>query len=352
MFGKLYTSYYKFFIVAIFLLLCGKNNAQHTNTITATLDDQSKEISIQQQFVYANTSKDTLSVLYFNDWANAYANKHTALAERFAEEFKKSLHLAKEYERGYTDIVSIVASGYQGLLWNRLSGNDIIKIELNRPLAPGASTSLFFTYTIKLPPNKYTSYGYNNHQGYYLKDWYLSPAVYNKKWHLYSNKNLEDMYTGATNTIVNLIYPKNLFLTSNFKENNNSLFPEGQHITLEGIKQKNCEIILEPINAFTKHVTNSINVISDLKSDRYDAISQGISIDKITKFITENLGSFPHHQLLVSRMDYYKNPLYGINQLPSFIRPYDEQFQFEMKFLKTALSSYVKETIYLDPSIG
>ena len=61
------------------------------------------------------------------------------------------------------------------------------------------------------------------------------------------------------------------------------------------------------------------------------------------------MGKYPHSQLLVSEKDYNKNPLYGINQLPSFVRPYEEQFQFEMKFLKTALNKFLGETIYLDP---
>ncbi|NJB70045.1 hypothetical protein GGR42_000507 [Saonia flava] len=336
-------------IVFSLCVLCGKKiHGQHTNSITATLDGETKKIDVQQQFVYVNDSRDTLTTIYFNDWAHAYANKHTALAKRFAEEFKKSLHLAKENERGHTDIVSIVASGYQGLQWKRMPGHDIIKIELNRPLAPGASTSMFLTYNVQLPPSRYTPYGYSQY-GYYLKDWYLSPAVYDGEWHLYSNKNLEDLYTGMTNTRINFIYPENLFLNSNFKVNNNSSFPSGQHASLEGINQKNCEIILSPHNTYTNHVTHSLNIVSNISSPKYNAISQSISIDKVAKYITEKLGTFPHHQLLVSQIDYNKDPLYGINQLPSFIRPYDEQFQFEMKFLKTALNSYIKETIYLDP---
>ena len=50
---------------------------QHLNTIKATLDGHAKEIAVQQEFVYVNGSQDTLSVLYFNDWANAYSNKKT-----------------------------------------------------------------------------------------------------------------------------------------------------------------------------------------------------------------------------------------------------------------------------------
>ncbi len=93
-------------------------------------------------------------------------------------------------------------------------------------------------------------------------------------------------------------------------------------------------------------------MVTDIQSLRYPEVLQGISIDRITRFIDRNLGDFPYEQLLVSEIDFNKNPLYGLNMLPSFIRPYDEQFQFEMKFLKTALISYLKESIFLDPRKG
>jgi len=72
---------------------------------------------------------------------------------------------------------------------------------------PKESTKIFLTYSVKLPPNKYTNYGYDNKGGYYLKDWYLTPAVYDGKWHLYSNKNLEDLYTNITKTTIDFTYP-------------------------------------------------------------------------------------------------------------------------------------------------
>lgn len=340
-----------FCFYAIVLLLLGVEHsyAQHKNTLTVTLNDETKELSVQQEFVYKNTSKYPLEVLYFNDWGHAYSNKSTGLAKRFAEEFKKSLHLAKEHERGHTNIISAVDDEYRGLQWQRTIEKDIIKIDLNKSLPPGETAQLFITYTIKLPPNKYTAYGYNNKNEYYLKDWYLTPAVFDGKWHLYSNKNLEDLYTNVTRTTVNFMYPENLYLTTNYRNLGNSVFPGGQQAQLEAIQQKNCELLLSPLKKFTTHVTPYMTVVTDIEPSKYDKIAQGISINKITKFIYENLGKYPHSQLLVSEKDYDKNPLYGINQLPSFIRPYEEQFQFEMKFLKTALNKFLEETLYLDP---
>ena len=323
--------------------------AQHDNVLTATINDDSKEISIQQEFTFHNTSKDILNEIYFNDWANAYSSNKTALAKRFALEFKRSLFLATNKERGYTEIMSIVNQDHSGLEFDRSAGQDILKVKLSTPLAPGEKVAIFLTYTIKLPPNKYTNFGYDNRSGFYLKDWYLTPAVYDGQWHLYSNKGLEDLYTGATNTTLNFIFPRRLDIASNFKNSEITASEDNQQTQLTGKNRKSCEIILTPTKRFVRHLAENIPMTSDIDAARYDEISQGISILKIAEFIKENLGTYPHDQLLVSELDYSKSPLYGLNQLPSFIRPYDDQFQFEMKFLKTALRSIMAESIYLDP---
>ena len=156
---KIHSYYY--LLLAIILggqQLC----AQHRNTLTVKLNEETKELNIQQEFIYKNTSRYPLEVLYFNDWAHAYSNKNTGLAKRFAEEFKKSLHLAKDNERGYTNIISAVDDEYRGLQYERTTEKDIIKIVLNKTLLPEDSIKLFITYTVKLPPDKYSPFGYNN----------------------------------------------------------------------------------------------------------------------------------------------------------------------------------------------
>ena len=283
------------------LFLSFSLSAQHKNEINATLNDSTKQIEIQQKFTYVNNSEDGLSVLYFNDWNHAYANRNTALAKRFGEQFKRSLHLGKDSEKGDTHIVSIVDNDYIGLDWNRVQNKDIIRIKLEKTLEPSESAVLFFTYNIKLP-----------HQHRFQ----LS---------------------------------RKIVLASNFDKYSPNTYLGAQHIILRGTNRKNCEINLSRQKRFTKHVTRFLTVTTDLSTNKYDDISQGISIDKIAKYIDANLGRYPHGNLLVSQINYNKTPLYGINQLPSFIRPYKEQFQFEMKFLKTAINSFLEETLFLDP---
>lgn len=337
-------------ITCICLLQGSHIRGQHDNTLKATLERESNSINIQQEFTFRNQSSDSLSVLYFNDWAHAYSDKNTALAKRFAEDFKKALHLAKDRDRGSTEILSMLDEDYRSLKWKRKRDQiDLIGIELNKAIPPGGEQRLIFTYSVKLPPNRYTPFGYGPDGGYYLKDWYLTPAVYDGEWHLYSNKNLEDLYTGNTNTNIFFTYPEGLDLGTNFNEVNIMPFPDKNYATLSGVNRKSCDIILNAEGTFVKHVTPDLVVATDIRSDKYDEISQGVSINKVVDFISDNLGVFPYEQLLVSEIDFDKNPLYGLSQLPSFIRPYEEQFQFELKFLKTALRSYMRETIFIDP---
>jgi hypothetical protein len=323
--------------------------AQHLNTLNVSLNDETKELNIQQEFTYQNDSNKTLDTLYFNDWANSYSDKNTALAKRFAEQFKKSLHLAKDDERGFTNIATVVDDDYRGISWERTAGKDIIQLKLNTPIPPNQSAKIFITYVVKLPPNKYTAYGYTNRNEYYLKDWYLTPAVFDGEWQLYSNKNLEDLHTGVTETTLNLNYPDSLFIASNYRVLGNSKFPSGQQAQLEGKRHKSCELIISPENKFTTHVTDYMTIKTDITASKYNPVLQALSIDRVSEFIYNKLGKYPHEQLLISKIDYNKNPLYGINQLPKFIRPYEERFQYEMKLLKTALINILEETIYLNP---
>lgn len=336
-------------LVVVVLAVNFSSKAQHINELTATLDHSNKSILVQQNFTYVNTSGESLQELYFNDWNNAYSSNTTPLAKRFGEDFNRSLHLAKPDERGYTKITSIVRANYSGLDWQRTKNQDIVKVTLNESLDPKDSIQLFMTYTLRIPDDKFTKYGYDDNGNYFLKDWYLSPAVYNKGWKLYSNKGLEDLYTEPTNTIISFIFPSQYHVASNFKTSSVSEFPRGKQVILQAENRKNCDVVLTKAKQFVTHSTNYLTVTTNLNISRFDRISQGISIEKVSKFLSENLGNFPHDNLLVSDLAYSKNPLYGLNQLPSFVRPYDEQFQFELAFLKTTLNTLLPESVYLDP---
>lgn len=329
-------------------VMCQIISAQHSNTIDATLNEENHTILIQQKLSYQNTAGIALDTLYFNDWNNAYAENKTDLAKRFREEFKKSLHLAKIKDRGYTRVKSILSKSGDGISWQHTNKGDILQLILPESLAPNQYIELHFSYEVDLPSSRFTKYGHGYRGGYYLQDWYLTPAVYDKGWKLYSNKNIDDQYTNVTDTEINFKYPNGLYLASNYDVINTTDFSIGQFITLKAKQRKNCDIILTPNKRFTSHKIKSLRLTTDIESKKFSEIRQGISISKVSNFILDNLGEYPHENLLVAEVDYNKSPLYGLGLLPKFIRPYREEFQFEIKFLKTALNQFIEETIYLD----
>ena len=52
---------------------------------------------------------------------------------------------------------------------------------------------------------------------------------------------------------------------------------------------------------------------------------------------------------MVTQIDAKKDPVYGLSQLPEFIRPFPKNFQFELQLLKNTLSNYLDNTLLINP---
>ena len=88
--------------------------------------------------------------------------------------------------------------------------------------------------------------------------------------------------------------------------------------------------------------------MTNLADHRLHEAEKAILIDKITHFVAENIGNYPHTSILVTQSDYDRNPVYGLNQLPSFISPFSDEFQYEIKFLKTYLNNFLKNSLNIN----
>ena len=56
--------------------------------------------------------------------------------------------------------------------------------------------------------------------------------------------------------------------------------------------------------------------------------------------------------MLIDRATQSKNPIYGLNQLPQFIRPFPDVFEWDLTMLKAMSKKYIENTIYLDKAKG
>jgi hypothetical protein len=308
-------------------------------------------LTIQQEIVFFNQSEDTLFSIVLNDWINAYSSKTSPLAKRFSDEFYRGFHLANNEERGGTNNLTISNPDKTTLSWGRTEKSpDLITVKLEKKLAPGHKTTLHLTYIVKVPSNKFTSYGHYENGGMNLKNWFLTPARYEN--HIFiknSNCNLDDIANAFSDFEIDLIIPKNFELTSDLKSSQTKQTEKFSFYELKGINRTDFSLFIEPKSTFRSYKNSSVEVLTNLKGNKADEIKKAIAIDRVVNFTNNLIGAYPFEKITVSQADYDRNPFYGLNQLPSFFVPFPDEFLFEIKFLKTYLNDYLKNTLKLDP---
>lgn len=324
--------------------------SQNRIDIEAVFDIDQNTISIQQIIEYTNASSSTLDTIYLNDWSNSYSSKSTPLAIRISEEFSTSFHFASNEERGFTSVTKLANDNGLDLFYERLKAHpDVIKVALDQPLKPGGSYKLNINYIVKIPSDKFTSYGYNDFKDFNLKYWYITPAIFDGSWHYYSNKNLDDLYIPKADLYMQLEYPRNYLVTSELDVLDNIQNDSTQTLSLFGKDRVDSRLNLHKLPIFRTTQTDDFAITSDITEKDLHPTDKAIITDKITQFISHHLGPYPHKTLLVTDIDADKDPVYGLNQLPNFIRPFPEHFQFELTLLKTSLSNYLNNTLLINP---
>jgi len=322
---------------------------QNKIDLKATFDIDNKQITISQTIQYQNTTNSELQTIYLNDWNNSYSTKKTPLAIRIADEYKNDFHLAKNDDRGYSVITSIKQDG-EDLVFEQLKNQiDILKVELKDPLKPNASYTIQLEYLVKIPHAKFTKYGITDEGHVNLRYWYITPAIYNGEWQYYSNKNLDDLFIPKSDLNLEIEYPNGYALTSELDSSNIEQTVSNQSVTLEGENRVDNKLFFSKNSDFKTLQTDDYSIISNINDEGLEVIDKVLITEKVTEFIFKNFGQYPHKKLLLTQIDYDKDPLYGLNFLPSFVKPYPNHFQYELKILKVALHNYLENTLLINP---
>ena len=320
--------------------------SQHQQKLHIITDMENKTLKVKQEIEYHNISPDTLYKLTFYDWNNAFSSKNSALAKRFSDEFIRAFHLAQDKDRGFTAISSCIDENGSNLNWYRPEKIDLIEIELNSPILPNQTQKIWLNYTIKLPNERFTRFGFTDNTKLYLRDCFITPCKYvNKGFISYSNENLDDRTNVPITSNITIVIPNDFYIASSYEVEN-----IGQNtFKLSGENYLESDIIISKNKEFTNFKNEFIEVTTSLEPKRLEEYQQVIAIDKITRFVNEKLGNSVASKILVSQEDYDKQPFYGLNQLPAFLNPYPNEFMYEMKFLKTYLNNYLKANLQLNP---
>ncbi|WP_306350875.1 aminopeptidase [Flavobacterium sp. '19STA2R22 D10 B1'] len=343
---------FKITFYLVILLFSVKQYGQHHSELKVTINDELKLAQVVQKITYNNETKDTLNQILLNDWNNSYSEKNTPLARRFSDEFSRSFHLAKNEERGNTALFAVIDQNNLNLNWKRPEKHpDLVQVQLKNPIYPGHQFTITVVYTVKLPHSRFTKYGYSDNGTLFLKNWFLTPAIYeDHKFLQYSNENLDDIANAISNFTVTLKLPQHLELTTDLNFNGKTIDEEGKQVyELTGKNRNDIGLILEPKSTFSKYKNDILEVETNLKDNRINEIQKAMIIDKVVRFVNQNIGHYPNEKIIISQVDYDRNPFYGLNQLPAFISPFSDEYLYEVQFLKTYLNNYLKNSLHLNP---
>ncbi len=343
---------YKIIILFFVLFSSIKQYAQHRSKMEVAVNLELKTLNIKQDITFYNTSNDTLVSIVLNDWNNAFADKNTPLARRFSDEFYRGFHLAKAAERGNTTILSLTDSNFMAFEWERTEKNpDYIVVRLNQKLLPGEQIDLHLTYISKIPSDKFTRYGFDQNGGMNLKNWFLTPARFeNHSFVKNNNFNLDDIANAISDYEVSIKVPNNYSISTDLdsvaKDITNTAFT---NYSYTGKNRNDFSLVIQKQNTFMSYDNGTIEVLSDLKNKKITEIEKAIIINRVATFANDFIGKYPYSKIMVSQADYERNPFYGLNQLPSFLSPFTDDFMFEITFFKTYLNNYLKNSLHLDP---
>lgn len=330
-----------------------KQFAQHQSKIKVEVNSKTNTLTVNQVLIYFNQSQDTLRNLILNDWNNAYSSNSTPLAKRFSDEFNRSFHFTKNENRGSTNGIKIIQNNLE-LNFERTDENpDLIEIQLPKSILPTQKVTFELSYQVKIPNDEFTKYGFGKNGKIYLKNWFLNPAKYgNHNFIKYSNNNLDDIANAVSDFEIDIKFSERLNLQSDLDLKKTEIENGLRKITLYGKKRTDFSIYLSDSKEFENYKNDVVEVATNLNESKLDDIQKAILIDKITQFVKQNVGEYPNAKITVSQADYDRNPLFGLNQLPYFVSPFSNDFLFEIKFLKTYLNNFLKNSLQLDSRIN
>ena len=201
-----------FFLMGFILVYAQQNQIY----IDAKIAENKKQIIVNQEINYYNSSETDLNKIKLLNWITAYKNRESPLLSRKLEDRKSDLYFATSDELGSIENL-VIKIGDSAITGVDVSKENIF-IPLSKNLKQYESVKIILQYTLILPLPKFTGYG-SDGKNMLLKYFFIVPDAFDNE-----NKtekkfiDIEENQSGGILWQVNLDIPVNHFSKSNLKE--------------------------------------------------------------------------------------------------------------------------------------
>ena len=333
------------YLIALFpIMLFGQSNNSYN--LEVELNSFDKTIDIKQVMKYKNISNTSVDIIFLEDWSSAYSNTDTKLAKRISDEYSRSFSFSQKKQRGSTIINKISSNNIDK--WSRSeNASDIIKLFLKEPLKINQSIEIEISYSIKLPDSKFTGFGYDNSNNFYLKNWIIAFSA-NSGLNLLpqSNLNLDDQSIDNSDYSIKLKLDGDYFIVSNLQ---NILNEDNERETAQliGSSVKDVKLNILAEDNFIELKNNQFEVETDIFK-KTPLLESENKFNRVSSFISKYFNDTEKTKLLITKQDYESSPFYGLNELPGFLSPFSDEFLEEIIFLKSFSINYINQKLNLN----
>lgn len=212
---------FSFCLIFLMILLIGsaKNDFAETgnyfqqkvdNKIEVTLNDTAHLLNGNIEISYTNNSPQTLSVIYFHLWPNAYSNSSTALGRQLLQHGNSSFRKLNNKETNGNISQLNFKVDDKVVKWNLLVDTiDVARLQLNEPLQSGATIKINTPFSVKIPDAYISRLGHDG-QAYYCTQWFPKPVVFDSVgWHYFPYLNSGEFYSEFGSYDVYITLPAN-----------------------------------------------------------------------------------------------------------------------------------------------
>ena len=117
---------------------------------------------------------------------------------------------------------------------------------------------------------------------------------------------------------------------------------------MAGKNKTNVILSINKTSQLKTYKVNDVNIYTDILNDKIEDTKCIDILSRELLFIEKYLGKYPHKEIYIDKITKDKNPIVGLSQLPSFIRPFSEEFKWDITLFKAISTAYLENRMFLN----